>query len=293
MTPSSADELVQRWQTLFFALFLGGSASWIAWRMGYYRLAANVAGCKVHARHVFGAFGIFLFVELILMPSLYLIWLSIEQGIVVFSSSVKLDPAAQGWLNLLAILFTAIALGIFYRSLEEGCRKEVLGAPQSFLKTYVNILLGSATWLLAYPWILALSQITGIILHYSYPGPHVDQVAVRHIKEIMSQPLLLYATIFTVIFLIPIVEELLFRGFLQTWLKNIFGRGAAIVLTSCIFALFHFSASQGIENIEILLSLFLLSCYLGFIRERQNALIASISLHATFNAVSIGFLLAA
>ena len=59
------------------------------------------------------------------------------------------------------------------------------------------------------------------------------------------------------------------------------------MIASLIFAAFHFSTSQGLNNIELLVSLFVLSCFLGFLYERQESLLASMALHATFNAISI------
>lgn len=231
------------------------------------------------------------FIELVFVPLLYLVWVLIEQGNLTSLKTLPIDSHTQGWLNLLAILSTAVALGIFYRKLEKSCREEIFGSHKSKRQNLLNVLIGVVTWLIAYPWILTLSQVTGMILQFSYHEPHVDQVAVRHIKEILSQPMLLSITIFTVILIIPVLEELLFRGFLQVWLKSLLGTTKAILLTSVVFAIFHFSASQGIENVEILLSLFILSCYLGFVRERQNSLLSSIALHTTFNTISIIFLL--
>jgi uncharacterized protein len=61
----------------------------------------------------------------------------------------------------------------------------------------------------------------------------------------------------------------------------------SILLASLIFAFFHFSYSQGIDNIEVITSLFVFSCFLGFVYERQQSLWASVGLHALFNAISV------
>jgi membrane protease YdiL (CAAX protease family) len=113
-----------------------------------------------------------------------------------------------------------------------------------------------------------------------------EQVAVRYLKMALDSPPLLLTALFIILIAAPFIEELLFRGFLQNWLKSILGAKSAILIASFCFALFHLSASQGIGNISLAISLFSFSCFLGFIYERQRSLLASIGLHMTFNAVS-------
>lgn len=70
-------------------------------------------------------------------------------------------------------------------------------------------------------------------------------------------------------------------------LKKILPWKGAIALTSLIFASFHFSALQGISNIELLGALFVLSCYLGYFHEMGNSIFIPIGLHSVFNFVNI------
>ena len=84
-----------------------------------------------------------------------------------------------------------------------------------------------------------------------------------------------------------ILEEFLFRGVLQNFLKKYFKRDVSIIITSLVFAFFHYSPSQKLSNISIIGSLFVLACFLSFLYERQKSLFAPIFLHATFNAISI------
>lgn len=290
MYPSFDVLLQQRILVFLIAAIIGSSISWLAAREGYYRLPVHGHAHKpIPWLYVLGAFGLFLCVEIIIVPSFYLIWLSFKQGGMVIPSAVHLDSETQGWINLIAMVVTGIALLIYYFEIDKDYRRQIWGDGHSHktLSIVKNLGLGALTWVIVYPWIIALSQIIGIILQFNYQGPHIDQVAIKHLKEAFSHPALLWMTGLAVVTIVPCLEELLFRGFLQTWLKGLFGTGKAIVITSVIFATFHYSASQGIENIELLSSLFLLSCYLGFIRERQNSLWASIGLHSTFNTISL------
>jgi hypothetical protein len=102
----------------------------------------------------------------------------------------------------------------------------------------------------------------------------------------MESSLMALVALFIVIIAAPVIEELLFRGFLQNYFKRYLGTKAAILITSLCFALFHLAPSQGLGNISLVISLFSFACFLGFVYERQKSLFASIGLHMFFNLVS-------
>ncbi len=296
--------LQERLYVFFIAVAVGLFASFVAWKLGYYRLKdqalkdqtlAHVSGQVRQSswlgwKVVLGAFAVFLCVELIAVPSFYMFWLSLKEGRLVPSAEANPDQETQGWINLLGMVCTALALGLYYLEQNRSCRGEIWGEghpPRKSWQVAVDMALGASTWLLAYPLIIAVSQVTDVIQQFVYQGPHADQVAVSHLKDIFKHPSLFWLTVVAIVTIVPCFEELLFRGFLQSWLKSLFGSGKSIIMTSILFASFHFSIKQGVENFELLISLFLLSCYLCFMRERQNSLWASIALHATFNGISL------
>ncbi|GAF76601.1 unnamed protein product, partial [marine sediment metagenome] len=61
----------------------------------------------------------------------------------------------------------------------------------------------------------------------------------------------------------------------------------AILLSSFFFAAFHFSILQKWSNVTILVTLFVLSIFLGLLYERQKSLLSPIVLHSTFNFFSV------
>jgi membrane protease YdiL (CAAX protease family) len=77
----------------------------------------------------------------------------------------------------------------------------------------------------------------------------------------------------------PIFEEILFRGFAYPALKQKFGTWAALALVSLAFAALHM-------NISVALPLFVLSIGLGLAYEFTGSLLAPITMHALFNALS-------
>ena len=115
----------------------------------------------------------------------------------------------------------------------------------------------------------------------------VEQIAIRYLKMASGSPLSLTIVLFVIMIAAPIIEEFVFRGLLFSYFKKNLGFNRALLLSSLIFSLFHFSPSQGATNFALLSSLFVLSLYLGFLYARQASLIAPIALHMTFNSISV------
>lgn len=84
--------------------------------------------------------------------------------------------------------------------------------------------------------------------------------------------------------LVPIVEELFARGYVQTRMAEAFGAGAAIVLTALMFTLSHrqyFLLS--VVGIGMLVSLLFASILGGYVRHRYGTLVPVILAHAMGN----------
>lgn len=102
-------------------------------------------------------------------------------------------------------------------------------------------------------------------------------------------PLAVGLVIATAVVAAPLVEELFFRRILQGWLEKRLPEadGAlAIALSAAAFALAH--QGQGLAFVP----LFPFGLVLGFIARRTGSIVPCILLHALFNAVSVGLLLA-
>ena len=84
--------------------------------------------------------------------------------------------------------------------------------------------------------------------------------------------------------LVPIVEELFFRGYVQTRLTDGFGAPAAIVMTAVLFMLSHrqYFIASGV-GIGMLLSLLIGSLIGGYARYRFGTLLPGIVAHAIGN----------
>jgi membrane protease YdiL (CAAX protease family) len=85
------------------------------------------------------------------------------------------------------------------------------------------------------------------------------------------------------ILLAPVGEELLFRGIIYPWIKQLGFRHLALWLTSILFAAVH-------ANLVIFLPLFVLAIILTLLYEHTNNLLAPITAHALFNAMNFAML---
>ncbi len=81
----------------------------------------------------------------------------------------------------------------------------------------------------------------------------------------------------------PIVEELLFRGIFQNYIFSLTNKSwFSIFITSALFAMVH-----GFSLKYHWLSLFALSCCMGYAYIKSGSLFRSMVVHATFNLVSV------
>jgi membrane protease YdiL (CAAX protease family) len=103
------------------------------------------------------------------------------------------------------------------------------------------------------------------------------------VKEASDSVTVISLVVITICIVVPITEELVFRGWLyskitQTKLGNI----GALILSSIIFTIIH---SQ-YDNTITFLMIFLLGLLLAFVRYRTNNISYSIAIHMIFNSLS-------
>lgn len=157
-----------------------------------------------------------------------------------------------------------------------------------------NLFIGVATCGVAFPVVIALGQGASFaiesILGREYTS--IGQDTVRYVQSLRHHSLVLFLNSLGVVLFAPISEEILFRGFLQSWLRIYFRPFFAIFFSALCFSFIHFSETQGLANIELFFPLLFLGVLLGYLYERQQSLLASIALHSSFNLVSISIILA-
>ena len=112
----------------------------------------------------------------------------------------------------------------------------------------------------------------------------------KNLKNII--PIIFYAT-----FLISIPEEIIFRGYIQSYLENIFSSNmflnfiGPIFISSIIFGFAHiFNGAKGLKpknwNYKLLQITFIIGIFLGIAYFQTNSLIVPIMLHTTYLLIS-------
>lgn len=112
---------------------------------------------------------------------------------------------------------------------------------------------------------------------------HLDpsaQTAVEVLRFASRGPGLLAFALVTVV-VVPLAEELVFRGILYPAIKYAGFPRLALWGTSALFAAIHF-------NLAIFLPLLLLALVLTWLYEKTDNLLATIAAHSLFNAVNLG-----
>jgi membrane protease YdiL (CAAX protease family) len=107
-----------------------------------------------------------------------------------------------------------------------------------------------------------------------------------------------YALVFVVGFLAcvgaPIVEELFFRGLVQTVLIRNLGTTPAIVVQAMLFGLAHFELGMTFDEAAVRCgTVMVLGLFNGWLRVRTGRLGAGMVAHATYNVIVTVITLAA
>lgn len=290
MVETASTMLFERFSVLIGSLLIFFLFSIFARDNGYFSFARPVDNSipKLPLRELLKVFALFFVLQILVAPLLF------QTGYYIYYLN---NPDAfrisnvekQGWMSIYAIAITFIGLCIYF-FLKPSEFKQVIVGPygnKGWLMKLQDFYIATLSWILAYPLVVAIGQLIAIMMTLLYKNIDVEQMAVKQIKIAAESKSLLIALLFCVVFIVPFIEELLFRGYLQNWIKTKMETWKAVGLTSFIFACFHFAPSQGLGNIELIISLFVLSCFLGYLYERQKSLWAPVCLHAIFNSLSI------
>ncbi len=141
---------------------------------------------------------------------------------------------------------------------------------------------GLKHYLIALPVIIASGFIVNFVLRVFSIEPEQQNI----INNILSEDSLGVLT-FMVFFgtlAAPVVEELLFRGFLQSAVRNTCNKIQTVLISGCVFALIHWNA-------YVFIQIFILGTLLAYLFEITRSLVAPITVHICHNTVTLAFLI--
>lgn len=135
---------------------------------------------------------------------------------------------------------------------------------------------------------------------------NAKQVVIQVLIQSLANPWRLAALLFRICTVAPIIEEIIFRGFIQEKIRDIQAyitqgnhnttvqKTIRIFLQAILFGLCHYHVAQGIDNVAIILATTLLGYLFGTLKEKSQDLWSSMAIHGTHNtAVSSVILLQA
>jgi membrane protease YdiL (CAAX protease family) len=174
----------------------------------------------------------------------------------------------------------AIGLSAVFVAWHRAKRRVSEGGPPR-ANLFKAMLIGTGALVLAWPVVQAAAMLVTALSG----GPDAE-IAHETLRRFVDYPIdgWWLALAAMVIFIAPIMEEVMYRGLLQRAMVHFaLGRWCSILVTSAIFSCMHI----GIVAPQALAALFVLSLGLGWVYERTGRLTAPIVMHVLFNAANL------
>lgn len=197
----------------------------------------------------------------------------------------------QALMMATGVLFALVAGGVMMYLLGAKSDKDGLRIRASDLPV------GLAAIALSVP-LLVVASLAATWVYEKMHGAAPDMVAhdtLRTIIDNQQQPSA-WVMVAVVVIAVPIVEELMFRAFLQSALLRLFGSAwAAIIVTSGVFVAMHLAMTEAGDMFvpwHALPTLVALSLAMGVAFERTKRIGVPMAMHIAFNAVNVALALA-
>lgn len=200
----------------------------------------------------------------------------------LFDSRV-LDTIGQRSMILFVSLFVnvSICFYVFYIVCIQY-RQSIATLGLSVVSLLSHIKQGIKRYLITLPLIILAGFMINVISHYFGLTPEMQDVVQWVLEE--KSVFIMVSLIFFGIVVAPIIEEIVFRGFLQPPLKNLLGGRYAILVSASLFAAVHM-------DIFAFFQIFILGMLLGYLFEKTQTLAASVFVHILHNSLTLVFLL--
>lgn len=267
---------------LLLIAFFSAAILWFGWKQGFFRWNPERDwNLSIRLLQVFAGFAIYFSISLF-APSIYASFLKDP-----FISTPEKFIGYATWLNFLLAGTIAAVLFFFWLTMKSPCKERIWRSPTAHQSYGKDLQMSFYAWCLSFPIVLFLNQALEKFLNAIGIDYIPDQVAVRFVKMTAEYPFYFSLALAAIVIFAPLIEEFLFRGLLQSFIRKHLGSKQAIFITALCFSFFHFSPEQGWGNLPIIGSLLPLALFLGFLYERQRSLFASIGMHSFFNLFSI------
>lgn len=191
--------------------------------------------------------------------------------------STEPSPLKPG--HLIAMLIPsafAVALTI-KRCVESRCSlKKLFGITDMPREVLRGVFFGLA----CVPGAFALSTITSWVITTMTGEPPAAQAIMHALQHEETPQIIAIATLINAITLVPLTEEILYRGILVTVIKRNRSVAFTIIATSLFFSLLHLSPVH-------IPSLTIIGAGFAYVYLASGSLLTSIAMHAAFNAANL------
>ncbi len=193
--------------------------------------------------------------------------------IMASTSDMSTEPSSIAIISAL-VASAVIQLALMWLYLRKNDRIELLG-----LHDFGKIPLYKATGL-AFLLVVAAMIFNFLYAQYIIPGIGMQDEMKKILADIARTPLNMAVMFVAIAIAAPVVEELLFRGFLQNALTKYVPVWGAIILSSFLFSLVHLQpyAIPGLMSLSIAF---------GYLYHRTGSLRTNILLHMANNAFAL------
>jgi len=202
----------------------------------------------------------------------------------------KLTPGLQGWQeafrdNLVMSIGAVVTIAAMMFLAHIHFARRLKGFGLNIKTIFKDFFMAILNLLAVWPLILAAVTVT---IYFAKLFTDQDYQMQQHqqlemITEYPQLPLRIMI-VFVAVVIAPLLEEMMFRGFVQTTIRSFFNirnsAWPAIAASSVFFAMMH--ADPGHWP-----SLFILGVCLGYSYEKSGSLLRPIFIHLFFNAISI------
>lgn len=216
--------------------------------------------------------------SLFLLPQAVVAILAIIAFSIVTVSQSTLENSA-----LIQFLFTALTYGLLLVFLGWWLKRfsmtwQGIGLRKPKLSNFAYTLVGLLLyWVIYFVGLVILSQLVSLDFEQEQEiGFSKDVIGIDRMLVFLS-----------LVVLAPIVEEILFRGFLYTRLKQVFSIKWSAVIVSIMFAVLHLQLGEGAPPLWVAaIDTFFLSLVLVYLREKTGNIWAGVGLHALKNSIA-------
>lgn len=181
---------------------------------------------------------------------------------------------------LIFVLALSIAVGVPYRLYKRKTSWKDLGI--SDYPRWMDILLA----VLVFVVYIFVSGIVVLVVSKLSPVPLENNQQLPFSSEMLIMGWQYWLAFLTIVIIVPLAEELLFRGYLYGKLRKISPIWASFLITSLAFGLAHLWSLDGPLQIMVAIDTFVLSLFLCALRENTGAIWAAFLVHAIKNGVA-------